>query len=60
MLGTTQDHDAAAGGHHAPHLAHQTAMEAKSGPRPPVSVMAVLSFAPLAAGLAIAFSFGPG
>jgi hypothetical protein len=35
-------------------------MEAKPAPRPPVPVMALVSFAALAAGLAIASSFGPG
>ena len=35
-------------------------MEAKSAPQPPVPVMSLLSFAALAAGLAVAFSFGAG
>jgi hypothetical protein len=50
MSDTMQDHGADAGARRAPHLAHETAMEAKSRPRPPVPVMALLSFAALVAG----------
>ena len=57
MLGTMQDHDAEAGARHEPHIAHRAATEVKSTPRPAVPVMALLSFAALAAGLAIAYSF---
>jgi hypothetical protein len=57
-FGTMQDHDSDAGAHHTPHAAHDAAVEAKSTPRPPVPVMALLSFAALAAGLAIASSLG--
>jgi hypothetical protein len=57
-FGTMQDHDSDAGAHHAPRAAHDAVVEAKSGPRPPVPVMALLSFAALAAGLAIASSLG--
>jgi hypothetical protein len=58
-FGRMQDHDADAGARHAPLVAHDAAMEAKPAPRPPVPVMALLSFAALAAGLTIASSFGP-
>ena len=57
---TMQDHDGNAGADHAPHVAHDAAVEAKLPLRPPALVMAVLSFAALAAGLAIASSFGAG
>ena len=60
LFGTMQDHGADAGMRDAPHVAHDAAMEAKPAPRPPVPVMALLSFAALAAGLAIASAFGPG
>ena len=60
MFATMQDHGANAGARDVPHVAHDTAMVAKSAPRPPVLVMAMLSFAALAAGLAIASSFGRG
>ena len=60
MLRTMQDHDAEAGARHEPHIAHRAATEVKSTPRPAVPVMALLSFAALAAGLAIAYSFGLG
>jgi hypothetical protein len=60
MLVTAEHLDAAADRLNAPHAAHAAAMEAKSTPRPPVPVMALLSFAALAAGLAIACSFGTG
>jgi hypothetical protein len=60
MLGTMQDHGADAGARDAPHVAHDAVMEAKPTPRPPVPVMALLSFAALAVGLAIASSIGPG
>ena len=59
MFGAMQNHDTDAGAHHVPHDAHGIAMDAKPAPRPPVPVMALLSFAALAVGLAIAFSFGP-
>jgi hypothetical protein len=45
---------------HTPHVAHNSAMAAESAPRPPVPTMTLLSFATLAAGLAIASSFGAG
>jgi hypothetical protein len=57
---TMQDHDGGTGAHYGPHVAHDAAVEAKSSPRPPVLVMALLSFAALAAGLAIASRFGAG
>jgi hypothetical protein len=57
-FGTMQDHDGDAGARHAPHATHDAAVEAKSGPRPPVPVMALLSFAALAAGLAVGSSLG--
>ena len=57
---TMKNHDTNAGAHSAPHGAHGMAMDARPAPRPPVPVMALLSFAALAVGLAIAFSFGPG
>lgn len=52
-MGAMQDHDGKAG-------AHDAAVGAKSAPRPPVLVMALLSVAALAAGLAIAFWFEAG
>ena len=55
--GTMQDHGGDAGAHYAPHVVHDAAVEAKPAPRPPVLVMALLSFAALAAGLAIASRF---
>jgi hypothetical protein len=57
MLSTMQDHNADAGARHAPNVAHDAAMVAKSTPRPPVPVITLLSCAALAAGLAIASSF---
>jgi hypothetical protein len=60
MLVAAEHLDAAAGAPNAPHAAHAAAMEAELTPRPPVPVMALLSFAALAAGLTIAFSFGAG
>ena len=57
-IDTMQDHDGGTGAHYGPHVAHDAAVEAKSAPRPPVLVMALLSFAALAAGLAIASSLG--
>ena len=60
MLVTAEHLDAAAGALNARQAAHTAAMRANSTPRPPVPVMALLSFAALASGLAIAFSFGAG
>jgi hypothetical protein len=60
VFGTMHDHGADAGARDAPHVAHDAAMEAKPAPRPAVPVMALVSFAALAAGLAIASAFGPG
>ena len=60
MFATMQDHGADAGARDMPQFALDAAMVAKSAPRPPVLVMAMLSFAALAAGLAIASSFGRG
>jgi hypothetical protein len=57
---TMQDHDGDVGAHYASHVAHDAAVEAKSAPRPPVLVMALLSFTALAAGLAIGSMFGAG
>jgi hypothetical protein len=57
MFGTMQDHGADAGARDALHVTHHAAMGDKPAPRPPVSVMALVSFAALAAGLAIASSF---
>jgi hypothetical protein len=59
MFGTMEDHGADAGARAAPHVVHDAAIEAKPAPRPPVPVMALVSFAALAAGLAIASSFRP-
>jgi len=59
-MGAMQDHDSKVGAHYALHVAHDAAVEAKSAPRPPVPVMTLLSFAALAAGLAIASWFGAG
>ena len=59
-FGTMQDHDGGAGAHDASHVAHGAAVEAKPEPRPPVPVMALVSFAALSGGLAIAFWFGAG
>jgi len=59
MFGTMQDHAADAGARHARYVAHAATMEAESAPRPPVLVVALLSFAALAAGLATASLFGP-
>jgi hypothetical protein len=59
-FGTMQDHGGDAGTHDAPPVAADSAMAAKSAPRAPVPVMTLLSFAALAAGLAIAASFGAG
>lgn len=56
-FGTMQDDDSE---HRAPHAAHNTAVEAKSPPRPPVPVMALLSFGALGTGLAIAAFLGAG
>ena len=56
-LHAMQDHGTDAGARDAPHVAHTAAMEAKSAPRPPVPVMALLSFVVLAAGFAIARLF---
>ena len=58
--GAAQDQDAEAGARHTPHIAHQAAMEPESVRRLLVPVMALLSFAALAAGLAIAYPLGPG
>jgi hypothetical protein len=58
MVGAMKNHDANAGAHHVPDVAQGIAMDAQPAPRPPVPVMALLSFAALAVGLAIAFSFG--
>jgi hypothetical protein len=55
-----QDHATESGARDTPHVAHNAAMEAESAARPPVPVMALLSFATLTAGLAIAFLFGAG
>ena len=57
---TMKNHDTNAGAHSAPHVARDMAMDARPAPRPPMPVMALLSFAALAVGLAVAFSFGPG
>ena len=54
MLGTMQDHGTDADARAMPRVAPNAAMEVKSTPRPPVPVMAVLSFVALAAGFAIA------
>ena len=54
-----QDHAADAGAGHAPHVADAATMEAESARRPPVLVVALLSFVALAAGLATASLFGP-
>jgi hypothetical protein len=59
IVGAMKNHDTNAGAHSGPHGAHGMATDAKPAPRPPVPVMALLSFAALAVGLAIAFSFGP-
>jgi hypothetical protein len=59
-LVTAEHLDAAAGALNAPYAAHTGTMKANSTPRPPVPVMAPLSLAALASGLAIAFSFGAG
>jgi hypothetical protein len=59
-LGAMRDHDSKAGVHYAPPVPHNAAVEAKSAPRPPVPVMTLVSFAALAAGLAIAAWFGAG
>jgi hypothetical protein len=56
-LHAMQDHGTDAGARDAPHVAHTAAMEAKSAPRPPVPVMALLSFVVLEAGFAIARLF---
>ena len=58
-VATMKNHDTNAGAHSAPHAADGMAMDARPAPRPPVPVMALLSFAAVAAGLAIAFSFEP-
>ena len=57
---TMLDHATESGVPHAPHVAHNSPMAAKSAPRPPVPVMALLSFMVLAAGLAIGPMFGTG
>ena len=57
-FGTMQDDDTDTRAHRAPHAAHNTAVEAKSPPRPPVPVMALLSFTALGTGLAIAALLG--
>ena len=59
-FGLMQDHDGSASTHYASHIAHDAAAEAKRAPRPPVQVMALVSFAALAGGLAIASRFGTG
>jgi hypothetical protein len=59
-FGTIGDHGADAGARDALHVTHDAAMEARPAPRPQVPVMALVSFAALAAGLAIASAFGPG
>ena len=58
-MGAMQDHGKS-GAHDALHVAHDAAVEAEPAPRPPVRVMTLLSFAALAAGLAIAASVGVG
>jgi hypothetical protein len=60
MVGAMKNHDTNASVHYVPHAANGIAMAAKPAPRPPVPVMALLSFAALAVSLAIAFSLGPG
>ena len=55
-FGPMQNHAVESGAHDTPHVTHNAAMEAESAARPSVPVMALLSFATLAAGLAIAFS----
>jgi hypothetical protein len=57
---TMQDSDDNAVARSTSHVAQNMVMEARPTPRPPVLVMALLSFAALAAGLAIASSFGAG
>jgi len=59
-FGAMQDHDDGAGAHYASHVTHDAAMKANPAPRPPVPVMALVSFAALAGGLAIASWFGAG
>jgi hypothetical protein len=58
MLATMSDREADAGVCHAPHVAHEAATEAKSTPRPPVPVMALLSFLALGSGLSVGAWFG--
>jgi hypothetical protein len=53
-LHAMQDHGTDGGARETPHVAHTAAMEAKSAPRPPVPMMALLSFVVLAAGFAVA------
>jgi len=55
-----QDYGGDGGVHDAPHVAHDAPIAAKSAPRPPVPAMTLLSFAALATGLVIAFSFRAG
>ena len=57
-MGAMQDHDRKTAAHHELHVAHDGTVESKSAPRPPVPVVTLLSFAALAAGLAIASRFG--
>ena len=57
---TMQDQHGGTGALYAPHVARDAAVEATSATTPPVLVMALLSFAALAAGLAIASWFGAG
>jgi hypothetical protein len=57
MLTTMRDREADAGVRHAPHVAHEAAMEAKSTPQPPVPVTALLSFLALGSGLAVSAWF---
>ena len=57
---TMQDYGGDGGVHDAPHVAHDAPIAAKSAPRPPVPAMTLLSFAALATGLVIAFSFRAG
>ena len=53
-FGTMPNHEREADAPYAPHVGHDSAMAAESAPRPPVPWMTLLSFALLAAGLAIA------
>jgi len=57
MLTTMRDREADAGVRHAPHVAHEAAIGAKSTPQPPVPVTALLSFLALGSGLAVSAWF---